>query len=183
MGDPYGSSSEEHPAQQSIRQSEPLGGPNAPYPPSQPPGTPIGGTPYPQPYPQYPQYPQYSQPLQYPYPVYPPYQSGPLMQPSVYVQPMVVQMTAGPTTSGWAIASLICSILGWIGLVGIGSLLGVIFGHVALGEIKNSNGRVEGHGLAMAGLILGYIALAFGVLGLCIFFLFIIGLMGAAANQ
>lgn len=61
-------------------------------------------------------------------------------------------------TSGMAIASLILGLL-WLG--GFGSLLAVIFGHCAEGEIRRSNGTVAGKGMAMAGLILGYLGIAF----------------------
>ena len=57
-------------------------------------------------------------------------------------------------TSGKAIASLVLSLL-W--LYGIGSILAIIFGHIARSEIKNSNGRLTGGGIALAGLILGYL--------------------------
>lgn len=70
-----------------------------------------------------------------------------------------------PSTSPWAIASLVCSIANWLGLVGIGAILAIIFGHIALHEIKVSEGRVEGRGMALAGLIIGYATLA---LGLCV---------------
>ena len=76
---------------------------------------------------------------------------------------------AGPT-SGMAIASLVCSLLG-IGLVG------VILGHLALNEIKKSNGYTQGRGLAIAGLIIGYLQIAAGVV---IILFFIIGLAFAA---
>lgn len=61
------------------------------------------------------------------------------------------------TTNGLAVASLIAGFfwLGWLG-----SFLAVIFGHVALGQIKESGGRQEGSGLAIAGLVLGYMGLA-----------------------
>ena len=49
-------------------------------------------------------------------------------------------------TSGKAIASLILSIV-WI--YGLGSLLAIILGHIARTEIKNSNGRLTGAGLAI----------------------------------
>ena len=70
---------------------------------------------------------------------------------------------AGPT-SGMAIASLVVSLLG-IGIVG------VILGHLALNEIKKSNGYMQGRGLAIAGLIIGYLQIAAGVL-FAIFLLF-----------
>lgn len=61
-----------------------------------------------------------------------------------------------PNTSGWAIASLILSIASYLGLPLVGAVLGVIFGHMALNEIKRSEGRIQGRGLAIGGLVLGY---------------------------
>lgn len=58
-------------------------------------------------------------------------------------------------TSGLAVASLVLSLL-WLGW--LGSLLGIIFGHVAHGEIRRSGGAVGGKGMATAGLVLGYLA-------------------------
>jgi len=40
----------------------------------------------------------------------------------------------------------------------IGSILAVIFGHVALGQIKRTG--QSGQGMAVAGLVLGYIGIA-----------------------
>ena len=56
-----------------------------------------------------------------------------------------------PPTSGLAIASLVLSIL-WV------SILGVIFGHIALRQINR--GEASGNGLAVAGLVVGYVGLA-----------------------
>jgi hypothetical protein len=53
-------------------------------------------------------------------------------------------------TNGKAIASLVLSLLGI-------SILGLIFGHVAASEIKNSGGRQSGSGMATAGIVLGWI--------------------------
>ena len=41
------------------------------------------------------------------------------------------------------------------------AIAAIILGHIALSEIKKSAGRLAGHGMAMAGLILGYIGVAF----------------------
>jgi peptidyl-prolyl cis-trans isomerase B (cyclophilin B) len=60
-------------------------------------------------------------------------------------------------TNPFAIASLILSILG----ISIG---GVICGHVALGQINRSNGYEQGRGIALAGLIIGYIGLGIGLI-------------------
>jgi Domain of unknown function (DUF4190) len=63
----------------------------------------------------------------------------------------------GRGTSGLAIASLV---LGIVWLFWIGSILAVIFGHIALNRIKASRGMIEGKGLAIAGLVLGYLGVA-----------------------
>lgn len=85
-----------------------------------------------------------------------------------------------PATSGYAIASLICSLLGYIGGFGIGPILGIIFGHLAIREIDRSNGMLQGRGMAQAGLILGYIALGLALLMLVGFALIFIVGAGAA---
>ena len=55
-------------------------------------------------------------------------------------------------TSGMAIASLVCGILG-IFTCGILALVGLILGIVALVKINNSQGRLSGKGMAIGGLI------------------------------
>jgi len=62
-----------------------------------------------------------------------------------------------------AITSLVCGALGFF-LCFATSILGVIFGHIAKSQIDKSDGAEEGHGLAVAGLITGYIGTAIGVL-------------------
>lgn len=91
----------------------------------------------PQQYPQQPHYPQYTHYPQYShYPGPPPYAMYP----------------PAPPTNGMAIAALVVGIL-W--MYWIGSILAVVFGHVALRQIAR---RGEGgRGLAIAGLTLGYV--------------------------
>jgi hypothetical protein len=55
-----------------------------------------------------------------------------------------------------AIASLLCSSIGWICI--IGPLLGLIFGFLALNQIQQTGQR--GRGLAIAGIIIGAILIA-----------------------
>ncbi len=62
-------------------------------------------------------------------------------------------------TNGFAIASLVCSLVGWI--CGIGPILGLVFGFVALGQIKQSG--QGGRGMAIAGIVIGGIAIALGL--------------------
>ncbi|BBZ37218.1 DUF4190 domain-containing protein [Mycobacterium conspicuum] len=49
-----------------------------------------------------------------------------------------------------AIASLVCSLVGW--LCGVGFILGLIFGIVALGQIKRTG--QGGRGMAIAGIVI-----------------------------
>ena len=84
-----------------------------------------------------------------------------------------------PATSGYAIASLICSLLGFIGVFGLGPILGIIFGHMAIREIDRSNGHLQGRGMAQAGLILGYIAL--GLVLLLVLFIVVSIIIGTGA--
>lgn len=48
----------------------------------------------------------------------------------------------------------------------LGSVLGIVFGHVALSQIKRTG--EAGRGLAIAGLVVGYLQLGIGVLILII---------------
>ena len=60
-------------------------------------------------------------------------------------------------TSGMAIASLIFGILFLFFPLNI---LAIVFGHISLSQIKKSAGRLGGKGLAIAGLVLGYLGIA-----------------------
>lgn len=66
-------------------------------------------------------------------------------------------------TNALAISSLVCGIIGWIIPI-LFALLAIIFGHVARSQIKRSG--QGGAGLALAGLILGYIQFVIMSLGL-----------------
>lgn len=77
-------------------------------------------------------------------------------------------------TSGYATASLILGLTTFL-TGGISGILAVIFGHLATRETKS--GARAGHGMAIAGLILGYLAIAGWILFL---FLLSIGVIGAA---
>ena len=58
-------------------------------------------------------------------------------------------------TNGLAIASLVTSLV-WV--CGLSSIAAVILGHVARGQIKRTG--EQGAGLALAGLIIGYLGIA-----------------------
>lgn len=79
-------------------------------------------------------------------------------------------------TSSLAIASLVSGLLGWTLLPMIGSLVAIVTGHLARGEIRRMPERLDGDGLAIAGLVLGYAAIVLGVLFALAVFLFLGGL-------
>jgi hypothetical protein len=66
-------------------------------------------------------------------------------------------------TSGLAVASLIVSVVGfWI--YGLGSILGLIFGYIAKSQIDKSGGMQDGRGLAIAGIVIGWIGVGIGAI-------------------
>jgi Domain of unknown function (DUF4190)/Domain of unknown function (DUF1707) len=80
--------------------------------------------------------------------------SGPVVPYHVGYYPPVVP--ASPT-NGLAIASMICGIAE-IPTLGMAAIPAVILGHLARGQIKQTGER--GDGMAVAGLVLGYLAIA-----------------------
>ena len=86
-------------------------------------------------------------------------------------------MNATPrTTSTLAIVSLVSGLLGWSFVPWLGSIGAVITGHLARTEIRREPERLEGDGMAVAGLVLGYAMLVLSLLGLLLGVLFFGGL-------
>ena len=73
-----------------------------------------------------------------------------------------------------AVASLV---LGIITLCGIGSILAVIFGYVGKGQIDRSGGAQGGRGLAIAGIVLGWVGI-----GLLVVFI-VLAIIGAITDS
>ncbi len=71
--------------------------------------------------------------------------------------------------SGKAVASFVLSIIGIFICPFIFSLLAIILGFIARSEIINSEGRLTGAGLALAGIIIGFAGIAL-TLGFVSFF-------------
>jgi hypothetical protein len=69
-------------------------------------------------------------------------------------------------TNGLAVASLVMGIL-W--MYGIGAILALVFGYLAKGQISRSGGRETGRGLAIAGIVLGWIGVAGAILIIVMF--------------
>jgi hypothetical protein len=91
-------------------------------------------------------------------------------------------------TSTLAIISLVSGLLGWTLLPWLGSIAAIITGHMARAEIRRDVETVEGDGMAVAGLVLGYSMVALSILAVLMIFLFFGGLalflgwMGATGN-
>jgi hypothetical protein len=119
--------------------------------------------PAPQPYsaPQYPDIPV--QPMAAGYPGPPTYPAAPVTM--VYAVP-------AQRTNSMAIAALVSSL--------VLAPLGIIFGHIALSQIKHTG--EDGKGLAIAGLVIGYFFTGIAVLWFIGFGLFL-GALGAAVND
>jgi hypothetical protein len=86
-----------------------------------------------------------------------------------------------PPNSNAAVISLIFGILAWVGLVFIGAIVAIIAGHMARREIRDSGGRIGGGGMAMAGLLLGYVQLGLLLLGCAVVLL--LALIGVASGR
>jgi type II secretory pathway pseudopilin PulG len=67
-------------------------------------------------------------------------------------------MPAQQATSGLAIASVICGPLGFL-TAGLSGIAAVITGHMALAAIKRSGGMLKGTGMAITGLVTGYLTI------------------------
>lgn len=81
------------------------------------------------------------------------------------------QFQVAPPTNGLALTSLILGCTAPLLCCSTG-IPAIICGHIALGQIKNANGAQGGRGLAVAGLVLGYVLTGF----LALYILLTIGL-------
>ena len=90
--------------------------------------------------------------------------------------PMPPAAAASRPTSSLAVISLVAGIVSWLLLPFVAGLAAIICGHMARGEIRRSNGTMEGDGLAIAGLVLGWINVVLCVLTVAAVVLFFGGL-------
>ena len=101
---------------------------------------------------------------------------APPAPPSPAPAPAPAPVPAGRQTSPLAIVSLVAGLLGWTLLPWLGSLAAVVCGHMARAEIRRSAGAMDGDGLAIAGLILGWTVIALSLLALLAVIFFFGGL-------
>ena len=83
-------------------------------------------------------------------------------------------------TSSLAVVSLVAGILSWVFVPLVGAIVAIVTGHMARSEIRREPERLEGDGMAIAGLILGYAQIVLTVLGI-LFILAIILFFGGIA--
>ena len=77
---------------------------------------------------------------------------------------MHYQYDQGGRTSGRAIASMVLGIL-WI--YWLGSILAIIFGHIAISQ-AGKDPTLRGKGMAIAGIVLGYVGIGILVLAIIV---------------
>ncbi len=129
---------------------------------------------------------------QYSQPVPGAYGSTPYNQPQIIVnvqqgqnqsqqqmQPLMVAVA--PQTNGKATAALVLGILSWIGLSILTGIPAIILGHMALSEINNSRGLQNGRGMAITGLVLGYLSVA-GAVCACLYFIVVLGALSTTPS-
>ena len=81
----------------------------------------------------------------------------------------------GKRTEGFAIASLVCGIVGFFGVPIVGSILAIVFGRTARTRIA-ADPELGGAEMARAGVIIGWIGLAIGVLAVLFLIVLAFGL-------
>jgi hypothetical protein len=70
----------------------------------------------------------------------------------------------GTRTSGLAIASLVTGLFFWCWV--IPGIVAIVLGHLALESIEDSGGAKTGRGMAVAGIVLGWVGI--GIVGLLV---------------
>jgi Domain of unknown function (DUF4190) len=63
-----------------------------------------------------------------------------------------------PRTSGLAVASLVTGLFVWCFL--IPGIVAIVLGFLAIEQINDGGGRVKGRGMAITGIVLGYVGVA-----------------------
>ena len=79
-------------------------------------------------------------------------------------------------TSALAITSLVLGLLGWTMLPLVASVCAVVCGHMARAELRRNPATMDGDGLAVAGLVLGWSMIVITLLAIVAVVLFFGGL-------
>ena len=113
----------------------------------------------------------------------------PPQPPPAYPPPPPPPPPSQQQTNTMAVVSLIFGILGLVGVCpGLGSIIALITGNMAKGEIRRDPYRYGGDGLAKGGIILGWIGIALMACGLCgalvwLFFMGGLAILGLSQPQ
>lgn len=89
-----------------------------------------------------------------------------MQQPPAYPPQQPGQYAANQPTNTLAVVSLVLGIASYFVVPVVGAIAAVITGHIARGQIRQTG--EGGAGMALAGLILGYVHLALVVIGIVI---------------
>lgn len=84
-------------------------------------------------------------------------------------------------TSALAVVSLIMGIASWTVLPFVASIVAIITGHMARAEIRRRPLELEGDGMAVTGLVLGWVMVGAVLAAILVFILFFGGLAWLAA--
>ncbi len=95
-------------------------------------------------------------------------------QPAYYQQPY----QAAPPTNQKALIAMILGLVGF--LTWITSIPAIILGHMAKKEIERTG--EPGHGMAMTGLITGYIVAIGGIIAIVAYVIFIVALVSSSGS-
>jgi hypothetical protein len=96
---------------------------------------------------------------------------------SPYAQPGQNVRTFGPmpaATSSLAIGSMIAGILSWVMIPILAAIVAVVLGHMARREVRDSRGHLTGDGMALVGMVLGYIQLGLVAIAILVAIFFVI---------
>ena len=84
-------------------------------------------------------------------------------------------------TNGMAIAAMICGIAQFFGFWLLGTIPAVVLGHIARRQIRQTG--EQGAGMALAGLILGYVGLGLSVIAVILIALLVVAAGHPVPNQ
>ena len=100
----------------------------------------------------------------------------------------VERVTSEPTAppqarpwNGYAIAALVLGIVGIAGIPLVPSILALVFGYKAREEIDRSGGVEQGRGLAVAGIVLGWVGVGLVALVTVVAIIVLVAVAAAAA--
>jgi Domain of unknown function (DUF4190) len=124
--------------------------------------------------------PDIATPYPYTYPEPYTYSSYPYAAPGNYY-PWTFAPPA-PRLGTWALVSMICGAVSIATFQIVVAILAIIFGFIGLNEVKKSQGMVEGRGMAIAGIVTGFISIGIAILFIALYIVYIIILISTVST-